>query len=49
MLDEILPLQLITAKLGDNIVSLEIGFTRRTESTTDVFHFPVLHRLLPLA
>ena len=43
MLDEIFPLQ-ITAKLGGNIVSLEIEITssmRCTESTTVFFHFPL--------
>ena len=44
MLDEIPPLQLITAKLGGSIVSLDfeaisIGF----------FHFPVWDLILPLA
>ena len=50
--DEILSLQLITAKLGGSIVSLEIEITRsmrHTESTTGVFHFPVWDLLLPRA
>ena len=52
MLDYILLLQLITAKLGNSLVSLEIKITssmRRTESTIGFFHFPVWDLLLPLA
>ena len=43
------PLQLMTAKLGGSIVSLEIEITisvRRTESTTGFPHSPVWDRLL---
>ena len=45
MFDEILPLQLITVKLGGRVVSLEIEITSsmgrtETESTTGFFHFP---------
>ena len=53
MLDEILPLQLITAKLGGSIVSLEIEITSsmrhtESESTTGFFHLPARDLLLPL-
>ena len=44
MLNEIHPFQLITAKLEGSIVSLEIettSSTRRTESSTSFFPFPV--------
>ena len=45
MFDEILPLQLITVKLGGRVVSLEIEITSsigrtETESTTGFFQFP---------
>ena len=52
MLDELLPLQQIIAKLGGSIVSFEIEITssmRRTESMTGFFHFPVWDLLLPMA
>ena len=51
MLDERLPLLLITAKLaGSSGLEVEItSSTRRNESTTGFFHFPVWDLLLPLA